>query len=131
LYKAEATAKHFVNREIPSKKASNYFGLFVMGIVMCISSITLPASWIAIIGYVKSFNIIQSSFLGGIVFSGGAFLGTALWFFVLLKLITGNKHKINKKTIGVLNIVAGIILMVLGVILFAKATSVIFNLRFP
>jgi len=126
IHKAEEKAEHFV-QNVPMKKSSNYFGLFIMGIMLCISSITLPASWIAIVGYIKSFKIIESSFLGGLVFSAGAFLGTALWFFVLLKLITGNKHRINKKTLGTLNIVAGLILIVLGIILFVKATGTVFS----
>ncbi|HEY3249649.1 MAG TPA: LysE family transporter [Ignavibacteria bacterium] len=128
VQKAGAKAEHFVPQNVPMKKASNYFGLFVMGIMLCLSSITLPASWIAVVGYVKSFRIIESSFLGGLVFSAGAFAGTALWFFSLLKLITGNKHRINRSTLGKLNTVAGIILIILGVILFGKATEAIFNI---
>jgi arginine exporter protein ArgO len=99
-----------------------------MGIMLCLSSITLPASWIALVGYIKGFGIIESSFWGGLVFSAGAFVGTALWFWLLLKLITGNKHRINRSTISTLNVIAGVILILLGVFLFVKASGAVLNI---
>jgi len=96
--------------------------------MLCISSITLPASWVLLVGYVKGFGVIDQSFWGGLLFSVGAFLGTILWFWLLLKAITIFKHKINRHTIGKLNIIAGIILLILGVFLFAKATGTLFNI---
>lgn len=128
VQKAGARAEQFVPQNVPMKKASNYFGLFVMGVMLCLSSITLPASWIAIVGYVKSFRVIQSTFWGGVLFSAGAFAGTALWFLLLLTVVISNKHRINKKTLSTLNIVAGIVLIILGIILFVKATDAIFNI---
>lgn len=97
-------------------------GLFLMGILLCLSSITLPASWLAFVGYLKGYRIIDNSFLSGLLFSLGAFTGTFFWFYTLLKLITGNKHRINPHTINKLNISAGIILILLGIFLFTKAT---------
>jgi arginine exporter protein ArgO len=63
-----------------------------------------------------------------LVFSAGALAGTALWFWTLLKLITGNKHRINRATISTLNVIAGVILIVLGVFLFIKATGSVLNI---
>jgi arginine exporter protein ArgO len=99
-----------------------------MGVMLCLSSITLPASWIAFVGYVKSFGIIESSVWGGLVFSAGAFAGTTIWFWLLLKLITGNKHRINQATISKLNVIAGVILIILGIFLFSKATGTILKI---
>lgn len=128
ISKAEARAGVLVHKtHVPVVSKSNLFGLFIMGIMLCLSSITLPASWFALVGYVKGFGIIESSFLGGLIFSGGAFMGTALWFWLLLKLITGNKHRINPATVSKLNTIAGIILITLGVFLFTKATGAVFN----
>jgi arginine exporter protein ArgO len=129
VHRAEVKAEEFVHKHgVPMKKDSNLFGMFIMGVMMCLSSITLPASWFAIIGYIKSFKVIENSFWGGMLFAAGAFLGTALWFITLLKLISGNKHRINKETVGKLNIIAGIILLTLGVILFVKATGTILRI---
>lgn len=97
-----------------------------MGVVLCLSSLTLPASWIAIIGYLKGYHFLNSSFLGGLVFSIGTFGGTYAWYFTLLKLITGNKKRINQTTVNKLNINAGVILIMLGVFLFVKAAVSIF-----
>lgn len=128
IHKAEARADVFVHKtHVPVASKSNLFGLFVMGVMLCLSSITLPASWFALVGYVKSFGVIESSFLGGLVFSVGALAGTGLWFWLLLKLITGNKHRINPSTVSKLNTIAGVILITLGVFLFAKATGSVFK----
>ncbi len=112
---------------VPVVSKTNHGGLFLMGIMLCLSSITLPASWIAIVGYIKSFRIIESSLMGGLSFSFGAFVGTALWFYTLLRLITGNKHRINYSTVNKLNISAGVIMLLLGLFLFFKATGNMFD----
>jgi threonine/homoserine/homoserine lactone efflux protein len=116
--KAENAAKHL---KIPEIRKSHLIGLFFMGVLLCISSLTLPASWIALIGYLKGYNFLNSSFLGGLLFSIGAFAGTLAWYYTLLELITGHKKRINEKTVNKLNIIAGVILLMLGVFLFAKA----------
>jgi threonine/homoserine/homoserine lactone efflux protein len=116
--KAENAAKHL---KLPEIKKSNLIGLFLMGVLLSISSLTLPASWIAIIGYLKGYNFLISSFLGGLIFSLGAFAGTLAWYYTLLKLITGHKKRITETTVNKLNIVAGVILLCLGVFLFIKA----------
>lgn len=129
LQAAQTRAGKFVQKhKVPAAVNSNYFGLFVMGVMLCISSITLPASWFAMVGYIKGTGWIDNSLLGGLIYSVGAFIGTVLWFWLLLKLITGNRHRINKNTINKLNTIAGIILLVLGVLLFVKATATVFDL---
>lgn len=113
--------------KVPEKiHESNMFGLFFMGVLLCMSSLTLPASWIALIGYLKGYSFLDSSFLGGFLFSIGAFIGTYSWFYLLLKLITGNRKRINQTTINKLNIVAGVVLLILGVFLFVKAAISVF-----
>jgi threonine/homoserine/homoserine lactone efflux protein len=121
--RAKNIAKHL---KVPEIKKSNSFGLFFMGVLLCLSSLTLPASWIAIVGYLKGYNFLNSSFPGGLLFSIGAFTGTLAWFYTLLKLITGNKKRINQATVNKLNIIAGIILLMLGVFLFVKAAVSVF-----
>lgn len=130
--KAEAVkerASEFVKqRRVPGITKSNHGGLFIMGIMLCISSITLPASWIALVGYIKGYGIIDRSIWGGLSFSFGAFIGTALWFYSLLIMITGNRHRINPSTVNKLNVSAGGVLILLGIFLFFKATGAIFHI---
>lgn len=122
--KAKDIAKHL---KVPEVKSSNYLGLFFMGALLCVSSLTIPASWIAIVGYLKGYNFMNSSFLGGLLFALGAFAGTYAWFYLLLRLISGNKKRINPTTVNKLNIIAGVILIMLGVFLFVKALFSIFH----
>ena len=123
--KAESAARRL---KIPEIKKSNLLGLFFMGVLLCISSLALPASWIAIIGYLKGYNFLNSSFLGGLLFSLGALAGTLAWYYTLLTLITGNKRRINETTVNKLNIVAGMILLTLGVFLFIKGALSVFSI---
>jgi threonine/homoserine/homoserine lactone efflux protein len=122
--KAEHVAMHL---KVPKIKKSNLIGLFFMGVLLCITSLTLPASWIALIGYLKGYHFLNSSFLGGLIFSIGALAGTFAWYYALLKLITGNKKRINQATVNKLNIIAGVILLALGAFLFAKAVVSVFQ----
>ena len=121
--KARYLTKHL---KVPKAESSSSFGLFFMGVLLCMSSLTLPASWIAIVGYLKGYNFLNPSFPGGLLFSMGAFAGTLAWFYTLLKLITGNKKRINQATVNKLNIIAGVVLLFLGVFLFIKATVSVF-----
>lgn len=115
------------NIKVNENKFSDYLGLFFMGVLLCLSSVTLPASWIALIGYLKGFSFLNFSFLGGLLFSIGAFAGTLGWFYTLLRLISGNKKLINHSTINILNLITGIILLTLGVLLFVKALFSVLN----
>lgn len=121
--KAEIVVKHL---KVPKINKSNYLGLFFMGVLLCMSSLTIPASWVALVSYLKGYGFMNSSFLGGLLFALGAFAGTYVWFYILLKLITGNKKRINQATVNKLNIIAGVILLMLGVFLFVKAAISVF-----
>jgi arginine exporter protein ArgO len=123
----EFTKEHHVP-VVPAVSKSSISGMVLMGILLCMSSLTLPASWIALVGYLKGYRLIDASWSGGLLFSAGAFFGTFLWFYTLLKLITGNRHRINPDTINKLNVVAGVILLLLGIYLFVRATISIFKL---
>ncbi len=123
----EKTLEFAKQHRVPVVNKVNYSGMFFMGVLLCMSSLSLPASWIALVGYLKGYTIINSSFVGGLIFSAGAFVGTAFWFYTLIKLVTGNKHRINPATVNKLNIAAGIILLLLGILLFIKATISTFH----
>jgi threonine/homoserine/homoserine lactone efflux protein len=122
--KAESAAKHL---KIPKIKKSNLIGSFFMGVLLCITSLTLPAAWIAIIGYLKGYSFLNSSFLGGLMFSIGVFAGSVAWYITLLKLITGHKKRITEASVNKLNVTAGIILLALGALLFVKAVVSVFS----
>jgi hypothetical protein len=68
----------------------------------------------AIAGVLKSYNMIEHSFRGGVLFSVGVFIGTYGWFFLLLKIIAMHKHRLGKIALHNLQLFAGIILILLG-----------------
>ena len=121
-------AKEFAKQHhVPVVSKSSFSALFIMGILLCFSSITLPASWFSVVGYLKGYGLINSSLLDGLYFSIGVFLGTSGWFYTLLKLITGNKHRISPSSVNKLNIASGVVLIMLGIFLFVKASGITFS----
>jgi threonine/homoserine/homoserine lactone efflux protein len=109
-------------------KKTNLPGMFFMGALLCMTSLTIPASWIVIVGFFKNYDFMSSTFPGGLAFAIGAFAGTFGWFYTLLKLITGNKKRIDPSTVNKLNKIAGIILLILGVYLFVEAVVSVSNI---
>ena len=111
----------------PKETNSFFVKNFMTGVVFCLSSITLPASWIAIVSYLKSSGILDANFFTGFVFGFFVLVGTILWFYTLLKILSKNSHKITPSTINMINKIAGVILIGLGlylifnVILFAMS----------
>ncbi|MBS4028652.1 MAG: LysE family transporter [Ignavibacteriales bacterium] len=92
----------------------------IAGAALAFSSVTLPASWLAIVGGLKSHHLIERTFSGNLLFCVGVFLGTYLCFFVLLKIIEFNKHRIGDTAIRRLHSVSGIFLLLLGITLLLQ-----------
>jgi len=115
-----------IRTDLLQKEENSCFGGFIRGAFLCVSSVTIPASWFAITGYMKSYGIIDSRFITGLSYSLGVFSGTTLWFYSLVKLISKNSHKVSPSALGMINKVVGIILIGLGVFLFYKAFDFLF-----
>lgn len=103
------------------EKRQGVTGSFLTGVVYCMSSITLPASWFAIVSYMKSYGIIDSRFITGLALAVGVLVGTTLWFYTLCKLISKNSHRISHVALNRINTFVGIVLIGLGIFLFYKA----------
>lgn len=93
---------------------SDVFKSFLLGIVMCLSSVTLPASWFAAVGYLKSYGIINSNFFTGLLLGIGVLAGTSVWFYLMTKLIFKYSDKLKPEVLNKLNFFTGILLIVLG-----------------
>jgi threonine/homoserine/homoserine lactone efflux protein len=98
----------------------NIWSNFLTGCIMCVSSITLPASWFLIVSYMKGYNIIESDFLSGLAFGIGVWAGTIAWFYLLVRIISRNTHRISPAALNKLNIGVGVILFGLGLFLAYK-----------
>ncbi|MEP7146798.1 MAG: LysE family transporter [bacterium] len=105
---------------------SDVKGSFLIGVVMCLSSVTLPATWFATIGYLKSYRLIDSSWLTGVLLGTGVLAGTSFWFYLMTKFISKNSSKIKPSVINKLNISTGIFLILLGISFLVKLSSVYF-----
>jgi threonine/homoserine/homoserine lactone efflux protein len=126
LMKTEKELDRILHTQKLEKGISGLTGEFLTGILLCLSSVTLPASWFAIVSYLKSYGVIDSKFLSGLALAVGVFFGTAVWFYVIVKFVSKNSHKINARTLNKINISVGVILILLGVFLLIKAVDFAF-----
>ncbi|MCE1166350.1 MAG: LysE family translocator, partial [Bacteroidetes bacterium] len=69
-----------IKTDLLQKEENRCFGGFIRGAFLCVSSVTIPASWFAITSYMKSYGIIDSRFITGLSYSAGVFAGTTFWF---------------------------------------------------
>lgn len=121
LHRKERDFDKILHTKAFEKKRSGIAENFIAGSLFCLSSITLPASWFIIVGYFKSYGIIDTSFLSGFSLAFGVLIGTTLWFYTLVKIVSSKSHKVRPQTLSKLNLGVGIILLLLGVFLFYKA----------
>lgn len=122
--------EHGLNKILHSKKLEaerkGLFADFFAGVLLCLSSVTLPASWFAIVGYLKGYGVINDSFISGLLLAIGVLAGTSGWFYLLGKFVSTNSHKIKPSTLNKLNLFTGIFLIFLGVLLLYKAVDFMF-----
>lgn len=121
--KTEMGIGKILHTKIPSIENSNLVGSFLLGIVMCLSSVTLPASWFAAVGFLKSYGIIDSNFFTGLFLAIGVLIGTSVWFYIMTKLITKYKDKLRPDILNKLNFSTGVFLVLLGVGFLIKVSS--------
>ena len=126
LIKTEKEIDRILHTQKLEKGLSGLTGEFLTGILLCLSSVTLPASWFAIVGYLKSYGVIDSHFLSGLALAVGVLFGTAVWFYVIVKFVSKNSHRINPGMLNKINVSVGVILILLGVFLLIKAVDFIF-----
>jgi len=110
-----------LHTDLLKKKENSLAGGFLKGAFLCVSSVTIPASWFALTGYMKNYGIIDSRFITGFVYSIGVFAGTTFWFWTLVKVISKNTHRVSPEALNKINVIVGAILLLLGLFLFYKA----------
>lgn len=124
--KTEVGIDKLLHTKALEEKHSEIFGNFMTGVGMCLSSVTLPASWFAAVGYLKSSGIIDSNFLTGFMLSIGVLIGTSVWFYVMTKLIFKHSEKLKPVLMDKLNFSIGIFLMALGAGFLIKVFTMYF-----
>lgn len=119
----EEEITRILHTDLLRKDEKSLFGSFLKGAFLCLSSITIPASWFALTGYMKSYGIIDSRLITGLSYSIGVFAGTTFWFWTLVKVISKNTHRVSPKALSKINVGVGIMLILLSVFLLYKAVD--------
>lgn len=79
------------------KKVPRAAGFFLMGVGIYSSNPTLVATMSAIAAVIKSWNLFAYTFVNYFFLSLGLALGSAVWFYLLLKIIAKYKNKIPER----------------------------------
>ncbi|MBS1516929.1 MAG: LysE family transporter [Bacteroidetes bacterium] len=117
LKKTEAGLDKMFKTEVLEKHHSGVTLSFITGVVSCLSSPTLPASWFAIVGYLKSYGLINSNLFSGVFLALGVFLGTTAWFYLMVNFVSKNSVKINPSLLQKLSNFMGLVLIGIGVVI--------------
>jgi threonine/homoserine/homoserine lactone efflux protein len=126
LSKEESLGKIFHIKQLKEAQ-QGVVGSFFLGVGFCLSSVTLPASWLAIVGYLKSYGVIDTSFSTGLMLSIGVFIGTVLFFYLMSRLLSKHTDKIKPNLVSKLNFSTGLFLIVLGASVLVKISTILFE----
>lgn len=125
-HKTEQRLDKLLHTTALEKEKKGVTGDFMIGVLLCLSSVTLPASWFAIVSYLKGLGILDSNFSTGILLGVGVLIGSTFWFYLLGKFVSTHSDKIKPSTLNKLNFSTGIFLIALGVFLLYKAIDFAF-----
>ena len=89
--------QNFTLEENLEKKAPRSAGFFLMGVAIYSSNPTLVASMSAIAAIIKSWNLFSYSFFNYFLLSLGLGMGSASWFYLLLKIVSKYQNQIPEK----------------------------------
>jgi len=125
--KTEENLDRILHTKVLEKNHKGIVGSLMTGMIMCLSSPTMPASWFAVVSYLKSYGIVNANFYTGLFLAIGVLTGTSLWFYIMTLLIFKHTDKLNVKMISKLNIATGVFLMLLGIALLYQVTVSFFR----
>jgi threonine/homoserine/homoserine lactone efflux protein len=117
LIKTEKEFKKILKKNPVENSRTKITTGFFTGVLLCLSSVTLPASWVGVVSLLKGYEIIDANFFSGFGLAVGVFLGTIAWFYSLVKFISKNSDKIKPATLYKINLSVGIVLLSLGAFL--------------
>ena len=87
----------FIFKENIENKAPRSAGFFLMGVAIYSSNPALVASMSAIAAIIKSWNLFSYSFFNYFLLSFGLAIGSASWFYLLLKIVSKYQNQIPEK----------------------------------
>lgn len=105
-------------QQIKSKDAKNLIGAFTSVFFLTLSN---PITIVFFVALFSGLGLhIGDSYFSIFTFIIGVLLGSAAWWLILSSVTSIIRHKINEKTIGVINKISGTALVILAVIAYLK-----------
>jgi len=92
-------------------KNGRFHSAFLVGVFMYVSNPTLVAFWITLSGMIQSTNAIVGGIEDGALLAIGVGVGTALWYYSLLKAIFLKRSSFKAETLAVLSRISGFIML--------------------
>lgn len=99
------------DEEEKKSRASSYF---LLGVLIYSSNPTLVATMSGIAAIIKSWNLFQNNFTNYIALSAGISLGSATWFFLLLKIVHKYQNRIPEKFFINFSRACGLLIVLFG-----------------
>lgn len=96
------------------KKKSRASSYFLLGVLIYSSNPTLVATMSGIAAIIKSWNLFQNNFTNYIALSAGISLGSATWFFLLLKIVNKYQNRIPEKFFINFSRACGLLIVLFG-----------------
>ncbi len=93
------------------KKAPHPSSFFLLGVLIYTSNPTLIATLSALAAVIKSWQLFQLGFLNYFFLSAGIAVGSASWFYFLLKVVQKYQNKIPEKAFILFNRLCGVLIV--------------------
>jgi len=105
-------------QQVKVKDAKNLIGAFTSVFFLTLSN---PITIVFFIALFSGLGLhVGNSYFSILTFIIGVLLGSAAWWLILSSITGVIRHKINEKTIGVINKISGTVLVILAVIAYLK-----------
>lgn len=113
--------KRPIASDLAPQKVPNSTSFFLLGVFIYTSNPTLLATMTGLAALIKSWNLFPEGILNHVFLSLGLSLGSALWFFLLLKIIVRYQNKLPEKFFKNFSRLSGILIVLFS---FYMAISV-------
>jgi threonine/homoserine/homoserine lactone efflux protein len=104
-------------KEVDDKKRPSATGFFLLGVLIYTSNPTLIATMSGLAAVIKSWHAFDFNFLNYFLLSFGVALGSAGWFYFLLKMVQRYENKIPKKFFLNFGRISGVLIVIFSLIM--------------
>lgn len=112
--------KFFSSPTLQASESINNSGLFKAYIATFFLTLTNPATILDFIALFTGLNIDVSGYRESLIFVGGVFTGSALWWLLLCGLVGLFRHKVSAQLLRYINYAAGVAIFSFGIYALSK-----------